>query len=212
MSSSAPIVPTKVLGDPEELDRHLSMHQNGAFAVAAEPFVAVAAVATEAGVAVIPSLDSRFIFAPPTLELAHSDVQLHVITSKFNSAIFLSKNFLTKQVSPNVPHQAAVIHLTGSHLGATTTEGEFEAPVISVAAPTLPAAPTAAVATIAATSATAQPLQVAIGQPLELLAETSDYSPEVENFDVVLKKDSQGLGITIAGYVCEKGTCALSTT
>ena len=29
--------------------------------------------------------------------------------------------------------------------------------------------------------------------------------PEVENFDVQLKKDSQGLGITIAGYVCERG-------
>ncbi len=32
-----------------------------------------------------------------------------------------------------------------------------------------------------------------------------DYLPEVENFDVQLKKDSQGLGITIAGYVCERG-------
>ena len=29
--------------------------------------------------------------------------------------------------------------------------------------------------------------------------------PEMERFTVELKKDIQGLGITIAGYVCEKG-------
>lgn len=29
--------------------------------------------------------------------------------------------------------------------------------------------------------------------------------PEMERFTVELKKDSYGLGITIAGYVCEKG-------
>lgn len=85
LSSTALIVPTKVLGDPEELERQLALHQNGAFPVGADPFaaVAVAAVAAEAGVAVVPplavdGLDSRFIFTPPTLELAESDVQLHV--------------------------------------------------------------------------------------------------------------------------------------
>ena len=30
--------------------------------------------------------------------------------------------------------------------------------------------------------------------------------PEMETFEVELIKDQQGLGITIAGYVCEKGT------
>jgi len=34
---------------------------------------------------------------------------------------------------------------------------------------------------------------------------TFDSLPEVEIVDVELKKDSHGLGITIAGYVCEKG-------
>lgn len=29
--------------------------------------------------------------------------------------------------------------------------------------------------------------------------------PETESFTVQLKKDTHGLGITIAGYVCEKG-------
>ena len=29
----------------------------------------------------------------------------------------------------------------------------------------------------------------------------------METFEVELVKDQQGLGITIAGYVCEKGIC-----
>jgi multiple PDZ domain protein len=34
--------------------------------------------------------------------------------------------------------------------------------------------------------------------------------PEMEKFTVELKKDYHGLGITIAGYVCEKGELAVS--
>ena len=46
-----------------------------------------------------------------------------------------------------------------------------------------------------------------ISQTPDLTAEINlDYLPEVENFEVQLKKDTQGLGITIAGYVCERGT------
>jgi multiple PDZ domain protein len=33
--------------------------------------------------------------------------------------------------------------------------------------------------------------------------------PEMEKFSVELKKDYHGLGITIAGYVCEKGELVL---
>ena len=47
---------------------------------------------------------------------------------------------------------------------------------------------------------------VVISQTPDLTTEMNlDYLPEVENFDVQLKKDAQGLGITIAGYVCERG-------
>ncbi|KAL1449288.1 hypothetical protein WDU94_000495 [Cyamophila willieti] len=34
--------------------------------------------------------------------------------------------------------------------------------------------------------------------------ESLNHLPEMETFTVDLVKDSQGLGITIAGYVCEK--------
>lgn len=78
MSSSAPIVPTKVLGDPEELERHLAMHQNGGFQVV-DPFVGnVNDLDNNAALlGSIGTFDDRFIFTPPTLELQQSDVQLH---------------------------------------------------------------------------------------------------------------------------------------
>lgn len=31
--------------------------------------------------------------------------------------------------------------------------------------------------------------------------------PETEIYNIQLKKDDLGLGITVAGYVCEKGKC-----
>lgn len=45
-----------------------------------------------------------------------------------------------------------------------------------------------------------------------LSMETLDINalPEIEKFTVELKKDSCGLGITIAGYVCEKGLMDIS--
>ncbi|XP_046646627.1 multiple PDZ domain protein-like isoform X7 [Daphnia pulicaria] len=157
MSSSAPIVPTKVLGDPEELERHLAMHQNGAFQVV-DPFVGAAVdLENNAAMLSIDGFDDRFIFTPPTLELQQSDVQLHVTSS--------------------VPRGDSVIQLSGSHLSASTTEETVEMETI----------------------------QMVIGQTPDPTADMNpDYLPEVENFEVQLKKDAQGLGITIAGYVCER--------
>lgn len=92
MSSNAPIVPTKVLGDPEELERHLAMHQNGGFPPGpAELFNAANSATQETGdvggggggeslAQTAEPFDARFIFTPPTLELPQSDVQLHVST------------------------------------------------------------------------------------------------------------------------------------
>ncbi|KAK8777544.1 hypothetical protein V5799_029111 [Amblyomma americanum] len=57
-------------------------------------------------------------------------------------------------------------------------------------------------------SATVAMATAAAGTPgSPLLTEISlDDLPETETFEVELVKDQQGLGITIAGYVCEKGT------
>lgn len=36
--------------------------------------------------------------------------------------------------------------------------------------------------------------------------DSTEPLPEMDVFEVELKKDAHGLGITIAGYVCEKGS------
>lgn len=41
---------------------------------------------------------------------------------------------------------------------------------------------------------------------MDMLPMENAALPEMEKFTVELKKDLHGLGITIAGYVCEKGT------
>lgn len=79
-----------------------------------------------------------------------------------------------------MPRSEAVIQLSGSHLSASTTDE--------------------------ASDSNAGASALSVGQTLDLATDMNlDYLPEVENFDVQLKKDSQGLGITIAGYVCERG-------
>lgn len=45
-----------------------------------------------------------------------------------------------------------------------------------------------------------QDLPVLTMEPLDI-----NSLPEMERFEVDLTKDAYGLGITIAGYVCEKG-------
>ncbi len=82
------------------------------------------------------------------------------------------------QVTSSVPRGESVIQLSGSHLSASATEETVEM----------------------------ETTQMVICQTPDLTADMNlDYLPEVENFEVQLKKDAQGLGITIAGYVCERG-------
>jgi multiple PDZ domain protein len=49
------------------------------------------------------------------------------------------------------------------------------------------------------------PQPIGAAPSLPILAMDMMPLPEMEKFTVELKKDYHGLGITIAGYVCEKG-------
>jgi multiple PDZ domain protein len=49
------------------------------------------------------------------------------------------------------------------------------------------------------------PQPIGAAPSLPVLAMDMMPLPEMEKFTVELKKDYHGLGITIAGYVCEKG-------
>lgn len=69
---------------------------------------------------------------------------------------------------------------------------------------------------IAAGSTSTQPVGLASDEFSVLLPPPAEFppdpevQPEMEAFDVMLVKDHQGLGITIAGYVCEKGKFCLN--
>nr|CAD7597948.1 unnamed protein product [Timema genevievae] len=131
LGSHAPIVPTKILGDPEELDRHLL--QNGY----TETF--------NPNTPVLDPYDGQFIYTRQD-----SEIELH---PEPNMIVDVVRNPLPIGPPPLLPL-------------LTTT-------------PSLP------VLTID---------MMSLESPL----------PEMEKFTVELKKDYHGLGITIAGYVCEK--------
>ena len=64
------------------------------------------------------------------------------------------------------------------------------------------------------TFSTTEPVQLEVGETVQLPVagfggQSSGPLPELENFEVELKKDAQGLGITIAGYVCERGNLSM---
>ncbi|KAL1129915.1 hypothetical protein AAG570_012859 [Ranatra chinensis] len=120
LGSHAPIVPTKILADPDELDRHLV--QNGYPQVTYNPATPL-----------IESYENPFIFHQDTeIELMERDPRLVV------------------DVVPGLTPPLPLPLLTMDMLPVDT------------------------------------------------------QIPEMERFTIDLKKDSQGLGITIAGYVCEK--------
>ncbi|KAK0182957.1 hypothetical protein PV327_001037 [Microctonus hyperodae] len=127
--SHAPIVPTKILADPDELDRHL--------------------------------LDN----APGTYNIHH--VSKDVFPNKeciFNQKLDIEKQIGTDRIVNDISNPISISTL----------------PIIN---------------TVETTSSMVKNSSDSIN---------SDVSPEVERFTIELKKDIYGLGITIAGYVCEK--------
>ncbi|XP_069682015.1 multiple PDZ domain protein-like isoform X7 [Periplaneta americana] len=128
LGSHAPIVPTKILGDPDELDRHLL--QNG-YPETFNPHTPV-----------MDTYENQFIFSQQD-----SEIELHP-----------EPNLVVDVVRNPQPIGAAPLLTTTPSLPVLTMD--------------------------------MMPLET----PL----------PEMEKFTVELKKDYHGLGITIAGYVCEK--------
>ncbi|CAK9809008.1 Patj homolog [Anthophora quadrimaculata] len=119
LGSHAPIVPTKILGDPDELDRYL-VHS------------------------VPETYDNGYMYSQ------ESDVEMHARPGLIMDVVRNPMPIGTMPVIPTVPMQ-------------------------------IPELPTLTMDTIDVNSL-----------------------PEMERFTVELKKDIYGLGITIAGYVCEK--------
>ncbi|XP_063241822.1 patj homolog isoform X2 [Bacillus rossius redtenbacheri] len=132
LGSHAPIVQTKILGDPEELDRHLL--QNG-YPETFNPHLPA-----------LDSFDNPSIYGQPD-----SDIELHVDPSLVVDVV---RNTMPLGPIPPLP--------------------------LLTSTPSLPVL------------------------TMDLSALDSHSLPEMEKFVVELKKDYHGIGITIAGYVCEK--------
>ncbi|XP_070514878.1 multiple PDZ domain protein isoform X2 [Cardiocondyla obscurior] len=131
LGSHAPIVPTKILGDPDELDRHL---------VHSVPESYNMRQRVDSG------YDNGYMYSQ------ESDIEMH------------ARPGLIMDVVRN--------------------------PMPIGAMPVIPAVPL---------PVQLQDLPVLTMEPLDI-----NSLPEMERFEVDLTKDAYGLGITIAGYVCEK--------
>lgn len=189
LGSHAPIVPTKILGDPDELDRHLvhsmpesySMRQGG-----------------DTG------YDNGYMYSQ------ESDIEMHVSVCVSASPeedwqrIFFSAR--PSSLFPTVPsHREKKIILffpssrSGRHGKMFSLPQARPGLIMDVvrnpmpigAVPVIPAVPL---------PVQLQDLPVLTMEPLDI-----NSLPEMERFTVELTKDIYGLGITIAGYVCEKG-------
>ncbi|XP_051172782.1 patj homolog [Leptopilina boulardi] len=132
LGSHAPIVPTKILGDPDELDRHL-IHST-------PETYNVRHTKTDS------NYDNGYMYTQDP------DIEIHTRPSLIMDVV---RNPTPIGTAPFIPTLTGSIQIQ-------------DLPALSM-------------------------------DPIDV-----DSLPEMERFTVELKKDSYGLGITIAGYVCEK--------
>ncbi|XP_023235390.1 patj homolog [Centruroides sculpturatus] len=123
LNTTAPILPTRLLSDPEEIERNISMFQQ----------------AVQNGFSFTPQYNSRDFNMLNQLPEGFDPVQLQLHMEQSSHSTSPDRN----------PHQYR--------------------------------------------------------QKLQEVPEEAEELPEMETIDVQLTKDQLGLGITVAGYVCEKG-------
>ncbi|XP_072390528.1 patj homolog isoform X2 [Diabrotica undecimpunctata] len=155
---SAPIVPTKILTDPEELDRQLL--QNGYTSSFFQYAEALQVVKSE-------SIQDQ-------LELSLKTLTANGLTEKIPS----------EKATPTSFNGLSPVDVCPTKQG-----------ILAVVTPTTPIIPITPVTPLT---------PVTPVTPIEVDNHSSDTESETEQIVVKLVKDDYGLGITIAGYVCEK--------
>ncbi|XP_055901905.1 patj homolog isoform X2 [Eupeodes corollae] len=176
LASHAPIIPTKLLSDPEELSRHL--YQNPQFAIAGASAAAnnctAAAAASAADISAL-SMVGGFKMPIPDTELADLPLPLPPIPTdlQHNTRACLKHLDIVPFAAPSMCQRQ---QLSSGCSDTDRIETLFSTPgivtVISNASPVT---------------------------PLSFID-----SPETETYEVELRKNVYGLGITVAGYVCEE--------
>lgn len=170
---SAPIVETRVLNDPEELERHLSLLHNGyPPTTTADPVVAASGSPATNG---------------------------HIAPYTNGDTDALTRESLVGGGVGEVNTVTTEAHL---HYPEVQVEGEGGSSASSLSPP----------GPVAEAQLQQQPAQAGAleGESAihtyteDDLALVEGALPEMETIDVEVTKDHQGLGITIAGYVCER--------
>ncbi|XP_069993996.1 multiple PDZ domain protein isoform X5 [Penaeus vannamei] len=170
---SAPIVETRVLNDPEELERHLSLLHNGyPPTTTADPVVAASGSPATNG---------------------------HIAPYTNGDTDALTRESLVGGGVGEVSTVTTEAHL---HYPEVQVEGEGGSSASSLSPP----------GPVAEAQLQQQPAQAGAleGESAihtyteDDLALVEGALPEMETIDVEVTKDHQGLGITIAGYVCER--------
>ncbi|KAI8115752.1 Patj-like protein [Lucilia cuprina] len=221
LASHAPIIPTKLLSDPEELTRHL-FHQSNTEEVTAATGVCGSVSISGIGGGGGSGLSANFCSSS---SLGHKESSSH--DSLQQQPLTLNLNFpptpdteLADLPLPPIPKE-----LTTSAATQRNYPKDLDIVPFSIVSPPLPQPPTSAAATMKTSVSTPHQMDhietviagITTTQTTGTLSNddndedccsitSSNYldSPETETYEVKLRKNVYGLGITVAGYVCEE--------
>ncbi|XP_023308165.2 patj homolog isoform X1 [Lucilia cuprina] len=221
LASHAPIIPTKLLSDPEELTRHL-FHQSNAEEVTAATGVCGSVSISGIGGGGGSGLSANFCSSS---SLGHKESSSH--DSLQQQPLTLNLNFpptpdteLADLPLPPIPKE-----LTTSAATQRNYPKDLDIVPFSIVSPPLPQPPTSAATTMKTSVSTPHQMDhietviagITTTQTTGTLSNddndedccsitSSNYldSPETETYEVKLRKNVYGLGITVAGYVCEE--------
>ncbi|XP_017479901.1 PREDICTED: patj homolog [Rhagoletis zephyria] len=208
LASQAPIIPTKLLSDPEELSRHL--FQNPSFATSATSV-------GDGGGCFLPTPDTELADLPlppiPTDLPLSSSVAARMCPKDLDIVPFSIVSPSPPPLLPPPPAPATSITMTASTVGTSVSTGSLLQQLDLTTTNSikknsnsmqLEHIETVIAGEVAGTS-TITP-DAANNDADRCSSASSNYidSPETETYVVELHKNVYGLGITVAGYVCEE--------
>ncbi|BFF90617.1 patj homolog [Drosophila madeirensis] len=223
LASHAPIIPTKLLSDPEELSRHL--FQNPSFSIAAA--VAAAAAASGTGTGTGGSVDVSSLVGLVRGGPADADTDLATAEPLAHLQLGELTDLADFPLPPIPPHMIGSSHSSGS-MDANGRQCPRDLDIVPfsiLSPPPRPALQLALEPRWRTRDGQEEEEEERDDQHIEtviagskLSADEDDErdsasasgspsymdSPETETYVVELHKNVYGLGITVAGYVCEE--------
>ncbi|XP_052872529.1 patj homolog [Anopheles cruzii] len=201
LASHAPIIPTKMLTDPDELDRTLLQtagYTPGVF------------LQSSASIGSAFALDNRTTAICPThIEVVAVNHRAFEAASCLETVALVRNGRTASLVSAGngvVAHHQSSTNIHDGAGGGGESKSVLSQSMRSAAAEMLECCGGSAAGTLPGVSAGSVNKELQHECTDEGLGETkmSPESPETETYEVELHKNVYGLGITVAGYVCEE--------